>query len=249
MEKPAIERRRYPRYQVLFPVSVVLAGKGMVRGEAVDVSKRAVFFIIGTQHEIEIGTRVEVVLHLDVPRVVTGSADLMYRGKVVRRATVDGHQGIAVFFDEEIDLSLILAKPHKEFEKAAQGAYFNLSTDCVVLTLSGRIPPERLEDFDKELSQLALAGNTDVVLDMSLLLSLCPQALEAILRAQRLLRSLKRELKVVCPRCRLPGNLRSDELITMVSALNCVYPCVSDALAGEGKLQLKLSEEGLRVPR
>ena len=243
MERGATERRRFRRYQVLFPVSLVLPGKRVVRGEAIDVSTRAVFFMIGAQHKVEIGFQVEVVMHLDVPRVVTGSADLMYKGKVVRKATVDGHQGIAVFFEEEINLGLILGKPNKELGETGQKGFFSLSPDCLVLTLGGRIPPDRLEDFEKELSRLAFAAETDVVLDTSLLLSLCPQALDVVLHVQKLLRSLKRELRVVCPRCRLQGDLRSNELIGMVSALESVYPCVSDALAGEGKLELRQQSE------
>lgn len=248
MATTATEKRRHPRYQVLFPISLILSGKKkVVRGEAIDVSKRAIFLMIGAHHEVEIGSRVEVVMHVEVPRIVTGGTDTIYGGKVVRKATVNGHQGIAVFFEEEIDLGILLGRWHEELEEAEHQGNFNLTPDCLVLTLSGRIEPKHLGDFEKELARLVFSADTDVVLDMSLLLSLCPQALDVILYAQKLLRSLKRELRVVCPRCRLQGNFRSDDLIRMVGALNCVYPCVSDALAAEGKLELKEPEEKLRV--
>lgn len=238
MENTGAEKRRHPRYQALFPVSVILPSRGLVFGEALNVSRRAVFFMIGSQLELALGSEAEVAMHLQFAPDPDTVAEKLYRGRVVRKAGLNAHQGVAVFFNEEVDLGF-LGKVQEMLTQRENQLKPTLSGGCFIIELSGRIEPEHLGEFEDRLSQLVFSVDSDVVLDMARLLSLCPRALDVVVRGQKLLHSVGRSMRVVCPRCYLQGDFQSDDLVRLLATVQGVYPCINTAIAAERGLAEK----------
>jgi len=236
VESAKAERRRHPRYQALFPVSVILPNRGLVFGEALNVSQRAVFFMIGSQLELEPGSEAEVAMHLEFAADPDTVAERIYRGRVVRKAGLDAHQGVAVFFDEEVE-SGFLSKV-QQLVGAREGQLRPvMSARCFIIELAGRIEPEYVGEFEESLSELAFSVTSDVIVDMARMVSLCPEALGAVVRGQKLLHSVGRSMRVVCPRCYMQGDIHSENLMRLLACVEGVYPCINTAIAAQGALQ------------
>ncbi len=232
------DRRRELRYQALFPVSVILPDRGLIFGEALNVSRQAIFLMIGLQHEVEVSSEINVVMHLKLSGLAGAEAEKLNRGRVLRQARLNGHQGIAVFFKEGVDISLVM-RMKQILDERGKITGVMLNPDCLIIRVSGDIEPKYLHDFEEGLSRLAFSVEADVVLDMSRVSRLSLEALDIVVHIQKLLQSMKRSLRVVCPRAYLQGDFRSDRLAKLVSTVDNIYPTLNYALAVAKELKLK----------
>jgi hypothetical protein len=90
----SIERRKFPRYAVNLPASVVSVG-GTSSGKVRDLCRDAALF--ETTQSLPVGTPVEMAL--EFPGL---PSPLVIKGKVVREAqSIDGRRAVAVLFTEE----------------------------------------------------------------------------------------------------------------------------------------------------
>jgi anti-anti-sigma factor len=221
------ERRLHPRYETLFPASVLLDDGRQTEGEVLNISKRGLLVMLPPKFRCQTGMLAEVTMHLEVADVPGATFDLASVGKIVRTETIENRLAAGLHFPRDLRL-FFDARARRPF--AVLDKKMTLSAESTIVQLSGDVGKKQLRKLGSALTELAAQHGGRLILDMRRVTFLDSEAIDLIRKLQQELSDQGGYLKAVRPQLRLAGSMVSDDLAKLAEFRRSLYPTLYHAL-------------------